>query len=127
MRRCKPLRQLDPQTDHFLLWQRPGPHPDIERRPLYELAHQQVVSVDGIEVVDGLDGRMVQAREDQRLIPESLACDRVIQRSGRQHLDGEVPFELAVVRAVNHTHPARADFFFDAVASQCLADGNGHT
>ena len=83
----EPLRQLFADAYDLLLGQRAGGHARIERHAADELAHQQVVTVDGIEVVNGLDRGVIQAREHPRFVAEALARRFIVQRAGGEDLD----------------------------------------
>src|ERR1700740_2386442 len=122
----QPFRQLQGQTSHFFLRQRSGSNSAIKRYSSDKFADEQVVFVNGVEIVDGLDGGMVKPRKNQGFVAESFARDRVIEHSGRKYFDGDFAFEFVVITTVNNAHSTRTDLFLNAVASHRLADDKRH-
>src|SRR5205823_12725365 len=80
----------------------------------------------GIKIVDGLNERMIQAREHAGFVAKALARGLVVKRARCEHLEREIAFQLLVVGAIDHAHAARADLLLDAVTPERLADGNAH-
>ena len=115
------LRQLHADAYDLLLRQRTGGHARVERHAADELAHQQVVAVDAIEVVDGLDGWVIQARQHPRFVAEALARRLIVQRAGGEDLDREIATELHIVGAIDDAHPTGADDLLDPVTPDGLA------
>src|SRR5678816_1785578 len=103
------LYELCTKPDDFLLRQRPPCDSIIERDTRYEFADQQVMAVDRVEVIDGLNRGMVQAGEKARLGAKVLARGVVIEGAWSQHLDRDDPLQLEVVGAVHHAHAAGSD------------------
>src|SRR6516162_2287889 len=61
---------------------------------------------------------MIQRRQRARLPPEASQPLRVARKFIGQGLDGDIPLELAVVRAVYFSHTARAEQRHDLVRSE---------
>ena len=69
---------------------------------------------------------MVECSQRRRFALESAKAIRVARHLLRQHFDGDVSIEPFVMRAEDHTHPARADFLDDAVVAEGLTDEVWH-
>ncbi len=121
MRRRQALRQLKTEMDDFLLRQGSGSQTRVQRQAGHQFADQVIEAVEVVEVVDGLNGGMIQPGEDAGFVAEPLAGLFVVKRAGSQHLDGKLALQLFVVGAVNDTHAASADLLLDAIASKLLA------
>ena len=60
---------------------------------------------------------MIQARGEPRLTEKALAESVVVGVTRSEELEGNVPVEAAVVRAVHLSHAAAADQLLDPVAA----------
>jgi hypothetical protein len=83
-----------------------------------DVAHREVEACVGVaRVVDRDDVRVIEARCDPRLAEEALAESVVSRVTRSEDLEGHVPVEAAVVRAVHLSHAAAADQLLDPVAA----------
>ena len=78
-----------------------------------EFHHDVVAARDFSEFMDGDDVLMRQRRERPGFPVEALDELGILGQIVRQHLDGDVAFELRLSRAVNGAHSAAADPFDD--------------
>ena len=90
----------------------------LERAAGHVLHDQEVVSILGIEVEDGGDAGVGEAGQGQRLAAKSLAGHRVAQRAAQEHLDGDDPVQVGVVRLPDLAHPALADALDEPVSAE---------
>ena len=82
-----------------------------------DVAHREEEALFGFaRVVHRDDVRMIQARGEPRLAEEALAESVVVGVTRSEDLQGNVPVEAGVVRAVHLAHPAAADQLLDPVA-----------
>ena len=89
---------------------------------VHELHRDVGGSLGFADVVDRQDVRVVQGRGRARFLLEALAAIGMGGRVGRQHLDRHVASEPGVGRAIDLSHPARADRGGDAVLAETAAD-----
>jgi hypothetical protein len=75
--------------------------------------------------MNGLNGGVAEAGQDQRFFAEALAS-RLIERPGRNDLERKIAFETVIVRAVHHAHAAGAQLFNDGTAAKRLANQRRH-
>ena len=66
--------------------------------------------------------RMVQSGQRQGFLVKALARRFIGQGPGGQDLERHVAVQPLVVRPVDHTHPAGAELFENAVMPEGLAD-----
>ncbi len=82
----------------------------------HQLHHEVGAAVRQRAVVeDRHDGRMLQAGDDLRLAPETLARVGVAEQFSAHHFQRDEPVEPYVARAVHGPHSAARDELFDAV------------
>src|SRR5690606_36428794 len=72
------------------------------------------------ELMDRHDAVMLQPAADPRLVLEPRDEIPVIAEPPREHLDREIPSELAVLDAVDRTHSATTEPFDDTEAAEPL-------
>ena len=113
------------KRDDLSLGQRPGGDALGERRSRDVLHDEEVDPVGAVEVVNGGDVGVVQARQGLRFAAESPPRRFVAQHPRRQHLDGDVAVEVRVVRAVDLSHPAGAEALEDSIVRERAADHFG--
>src|ERR1700680_4916522 len=77
-------------------------------------------------VVEGADGRMIQAGNCFGFALEALAQFSTIGKMRWQNLDGDDPVQTGIFGAVNLTHPSGANTREDFVRAQTFAGENGH-
>jgi len=87
----------------------------LQGRPLQALHHNEVPALVFPDIVDGADAGMVQSGGGARFPAEALQRRSVGRELGRQELDGHKAAQLGVLGLVDHTHPAPAELFQDAV------------
>src|SRR6185369_12313449 len=78
------------------------------------------------DVVDGRDVRVVEDAGGLRLLLEAAEAVAILGEGRRKNLDGDVPGETRVPRAVDLSHPARADLAEDLVGSELRPGGKAH-
>ena len=122
MRRRQALRQLKAEMDDLFLWHRARSQVRVQGQAGHQFANEVVLALEGVEVMDGLNARVIQPGEDAGLVAEPLARRFVVKRSGSQYLDGEVALQLFVVGTINDTHTAGTDLLLDAIAPKPLAN-----
>ena len=90
-------------------WHGPFCESRLERLAVDQLEDDATqVAVAG-EAVHGADVRMVQRCQEPGLALESRESFLIVQERRRQHLDGDVPMQGVIVRAVDLAHAPRAD------------------
>ena len=82
--------------------------PRAKRLPIDELGDDERSGVQIAEVVDDHDVRMVQARGCARFLVEAPQTFLVHCEFRREEFERDRAIQLAVVRQVHFTHPARA-------------------
>jgi hypothetical protein len=75
-----------------------------------------------INFVDGADIRMIQCRGGLGFTLKAAERLRVFGDVVGKELESDKATELYVLSLVNHTHPAAAEFFDDAIVRDGLAD-----
>ena len=89
---------------------------------LEQLHRNERLAVLFADFVDGADVRMVQRGSSLRLTPKAFeSCGSCAMSSGR-NLSATDATEAVVFGFIDHTHPAAAEFFQDAVVRNGLAD-----
>ena len=83
--------------------------PRAKRLSLEELHHREQHRLGDRELVNRDDRRVRQRRNRARLALEALPCLRVLRRPFGENLDGDMPFEPGVERAIDLAHAAGAD------------------
>jgi hypothetical protein len=83
---------------------------------------QELAAASRIEVKDGGDTRMGQARKYERLTSKALTRRRVTQSSVQEHLDRDIPIQVVVVCFPHFPHPALANALEEPVPAK---DGTG--
>ena len=92
-----------------------------------DVAHREVEAcVSFARVVHRDDVRMIEARGNPRLAEKALAESLVVGVTRSEDLEGNVPVEAAVVRAVHLSHAAAADQLLDPVAADLDTARNTH-
>jgi hypothetical protein len=86
-----------------------------QRHAIDEFHHNEIAVVDGIDIVDRDDVRVVQGRGGSRFLGEApLALGTL--RAGVQDLDRDLPTQTVVVGFVDDAHAAASDFASDQIA-----------
>src|SRR5262249_16841477 len=100
----------------------------IRQRGAFDEFHYQVVNAVLVtDVIEGTDVRMIQARHRSSLTFESLMELGVCREVIWQDFDRHRPIETSVTRAIDFSHPARAERGEDFVRSELCARGYCHT
>src|SRR5271157_4492270 len=122
MGRRQTFCELHSQTDNFLLGKRTGGQLLAECDSGDVLHHQEVNTPLIVEIVDGCNVWMIQFGKRQGLFVEMLAGTFIGDGASVQNFDGDFAAEVIVMGSENHTHPAAADFFDDAVVGELEPD-----
>ena len=94
-----------------------------QRRPFDPSSSTSARTPSGLfQAVDGGDVGMVQRGEDSGLTLEPGQAFGIIGEEARQNLEGYIPAELGIVRAVDLPHPALADEGGHVVMAEAGAD-----
>ena len=78
-------------------------------------------------VVEGEDVGMRERRDGTRFTLEARASIGIARDVRRQHLDGHVPSEPRVARAIDFAHAAGAERCEDLVRSEASPGGEGQS
>jgi hypothetical protein len=120
--RVERIGNLDSQREDRFEFHGTAGDPVFQRRAVQKL-HRNVGLLAALaDVVNGADIGMVQRRGCAGLTPETFHCLRVAGNVIWQELERDETAEFGVLSLVNHTHPAAAELFHDAVARDGLAD-----
>ena len=109
------------------LVERNGPARDPLRQVLAgdELHDQRRDAVRVLQPVNGGNVGVIQRCEDFRFALEPGQPVSVGRERGRQNLDGDLPLQLRVGRAIDLAHSARADGGNDLVGAEARAGDQG--
>jgi hypothetical protein len=94
----------------------------VECLAWHELHRHEIDTIVFIDVIDRDDVRMVQRGGRLRLLNKAPFPVRIGDSLFRQYLDGQWPVKADVHGPVHHAHSALAQFSFDPVMAQGLAD-----
>src|SRR5450759_5371440 len=94
----------------------------LQRHSIEELHGDERATVLLVNVVDGADVGMVQRRGGASFPPQALQRMPVVSQIVGKKLEGDETAETCVLGLVDHTHPAAAEFFEDAVVQDVLFD-----
>src|ERR1700734_937139 len=103
------LGQLKAEIDDLRLEQNARSHSCVQRHAGPQLTDQIILAFERIEIVDGLNGWVIQAGEDPGLVAKPLSRCFVVQRARSQYLEGKVALQLFVVGAINDPHTTSTD------------------
>ena len=78
------------------------------------------------DVVNRQNIRMIKRRSRSCFLLEAAQAVGVIRKRSGQDFDGDFAVQAGVARAVDFTHPARADFGDDVVMRNCRIDSFFH-
>src|SRR2546428_9766558 len=70
--------------------------------------------------VNGADVRMIERSGRTRLAQQADSRGGVAEQIRWQQLDRHIAIQCLIVRSIDFAHPARADFFQDAVMAECF-------
>ena len=71
------------------------------------------------------DVGMIESRERQCLLPESLARCGIFAFRARKNFERDVAFQSRVMSLINFPHSANAELFVNSVMPEALADHFG--
>ena len=97
-------------------------NPLVQGLPLHELQYERAVPGAFLDAVNRCDVGVVQAGERARLAIEAALPVRNGRHAGRQHLQRHVTAEPGVARAIDLTHPARAEMGHDLIWPDAATD-----
>jgi hypothetical protein len=114
VRSRKPLGHLYRAIERLVHTERPRLEQPVERRPVH-MFHDDEVALDAvghvaIDVVDRHDAGMVERGSRLGLAYEALPALRRRDRVRPEHFDGDGSPESGVAGAIQHAHPAAAEF-----------------
>ena len=98
-----------------------------ERLAFNQFEHQCADTIRFLQPIDRADVRVIECRERPRFAREAGAAFGIRREVRRQDLDGDVPTELAVARAIDLAHAAGAERGHDRVGADLTIDHRGHT
>ena len=105
----------------------PARHQRRQRPAAHELHGDEGRPVALVDLVHDADRRVGEAGRRARLQAQPALALRVVARARRQHLQGDLPAQAQVGRAVHDAHAALADLAGDPVTPECpgaLAHGS---
>ena len=94
----------------------------VECLAWHELHRHEIDAIFLIDVIDRDDVRMVERGGRLRLLNKTPFPVRIGDSVFRQYFDSHRPVQSHVHGTVHHTHSAFAQFGFDPVMPQCLAN-----
>src|SRR5215467_13034211 len=127
MRRSEATRGLDSVINRFAARQRAVQEFLTQRAAFKQLCHQIWHSLMCTHLVDGDDVRMIEGCGGPCLLLKTPQTLRIMRGVSGYDLDGDVAFELRVVRAVHLAHAAGAERGKDLVGTEFRARGQRHT
>jgi hypothetical protein len=83
-----------------------------------EFHHQEINAILSVKVVDVCDVSVAEARESERLLPETLASRIIGQGTWWEHLQSDVSIQSLIMSPVNHAHTPRSDLFNNSVVPE---------
>ena len=123
MRLLQALADLDAVLQHLIGRQRPF-HEAIAQGLAFEVFHdQEIRPVLVADVMKGADVRVVQGRNRAGFALQALLCLEIGRKMRRQDLHRHGAIQTRVARAINLTHPARAQRGLNFVGSKFRAGG----
>ena len=84
------------------------------------------LSVGLANLVNRADIGVIERRDGARFLQQSLAPSGFLSQSSRKDLQGDVPLQPRIARAVYLAHAARADGVEDLVRAKVRAGADGH-
>ncbi len=114
------------EVEQALGRQRPGMEHLAQRLAVDELHRDVDRGLVGADVVDRDDVRVVQGGGRARLLLETLAAIDVRGELRREDLDGHVAPEARIARAIDLSHPSRAEGREDLEGPEAGAGGERH-
>jgi hypothetical protein len=93
-------------------------HPLPQRDPVDELRGDEMLLANLPDIVNGEDIRMIERRRRARLVLEPLAQVLVIANGSGKNFQRDGTLQLAVVREIHLTHPARTNERTDLVTTE---------
>ena len=122
----QPARDLAGVVDGLPMRQRRCADARAERLPIEQFRDDVRRAVVGADVVDAEDVGVIERADRARLLLEAAEAIAVGRERRRQHLDGDVPAEACVARAVDFAHAARPDRGQDFVRTHASAGRHRH-
>ena len=94
----------------------------LERFAFQQLHGDERNVFEGINLVDGADVRMVERGGGTRLALKALNRLGIAGKAFRKEFQGHESAQLGVLRLVDHSHAAAAEFFHDPVVRDGSSD-----
>ena len=122
MRRCERAGDL-PRVDEQPIDRQPvRADRVIQRRPVDVLHHDEVDAIRRVDIVDGDDVWMVQARRRLRFLEEAAPVLAGLEALS-QHFDGHLALQADIDGLVDDTHATVTDFAADGVTRRSRQRG----
>jgi hypothetical protein len=121
VRRGKSARDLRRDVDRFSQRQRTRRQARAERLALQQFHDGVGHTVAGAELVERDDVRVREHRDGARFALEPREGSRVGRDGRRNDLDGDVPSDAAVVRAIDLAHASGAEEAFNLIGTELCA------
>ena len=93
----------------------------LERLPFQQLHHDEGLTLELVNFVDGANVGVVETGGGTGFALKALQGLRVADQIGREELQGNASTQSEILGAVNHSHAAAAQLFFDSVVRDDLA------
>jgi len=107
--------------------QRAAPETIGERRPFDQFEHQRAGTICFLQPIDRADVRVIECRQRPRFACEARAPLGISREVRRQELDRDIAAKLAVARAIDLAHAARAERRHDSVGAELTVQHRGST
>jgi hypothetical protein len=122
LRGVQPLGHLDRQREHCLAVHGLAADAVFQRLAIQKLHCDKRLLVALADLINRADVGMIQGRSRPRFPTKSFQRLRVISHIIGKELQSDEASKMGVLGLVNHTHPAPAEFFDDAVVRNRLPD-----
>ena len=121
----EPIRDVDGNGKQHLLFQRTTSNAVLQGQAVEELHNDEGAAICFADVMNGTDVGMVQSRSGLCLALKAGERKGIVDHGIRQELKRYKTVQPGVFRLVDHTHPATANFFHNAVMRDGSADHVG--
>ena len=123
--RFERLRDLSRDRERLLERHESAGDPPGQVFTLDELHHKGRDAVGVFQSIDGRDVRMIQRGKDFSFALKAGQPVRVPRQRRREDLDGDLPFQFRIRRAIDLAHPPRSQRGEDLVRADARAWGEG--
>ena len=126
VRRFQPSGDLARQPERLPDGGRAAQQQVRQRLPRHQFHHERVHALRLFQFVDRGDVRVIERRQGPRFAPEPREPIGIGGDGVRQALDGDVPLEARVARAVHLAHSTGADGGKNLVGAESGPGGQSH-